>query len=72
MNNRLIVLALIALLPGWADAPIFGQETGPAGDAPKQLPAPPTVATPRKTASPARTRLKLVSKKGNAITDDAA
>ena len=41
---------------------------------PRQLPAPPITATPRKVpgVEPARTRLVLVSKTVNAITDDAA
>ena len=65
------------LLVGFVCAPGFGQgvtgqEPSPEGIVARRLSAPPTVASPRKATSPARTRLVLVSKKANEITDDAA
>ncbi|MBC7808543.1 MAG: hypothetical protein H7145_20615 [Akkermansiaceae bacterium] len=72
MKNSAVVVALLASLTGWIGSAAFGQETQPSGIVIKKLSAPPTVATPRSAVTSAKTRLVLVSRKPNEITDDEA
>ncbi|MBC8136159.1 MAG: hypothetical protein H8F28_09760 [Fibrella sp.] len=70
VSSRALVCCVI--VAGFGREGAWGQDSPPAEIAAKRLPAPPTVATPRGTVAASKTRLILVSRKPNAITDDEA
>lgn len=75
MNLKInMAVPLFMVFVGLISTPSFGQavEGSTTEIDAKRLAPPPIVATPRKANSLARTRLVMVSKKANEITDDAA